>query len=76
VGWAQAFIVLDVRALSVRKWGQPADFGNLYGSVTGWFFEIGRQSPFSPQTKRGGAGDAEFSTSVRRSETTLLELGS
>ena len=46
-GWAQASIVLDDRAVSVRKWGQPADFGDRCEAATGSFFEIGRQSPFS-----------------------------
>ena len=54
---------LQAEARSTRgqkQWGQPADFGDRCGSATGSFFEIGRQSPFSPQTKTCPAGDAEF----------------
>ena len=43
-----------------RNAGQPADFGDRCESATGWFFEIGRQSPFSSQAKTRPAGDAEF----------------
>jgi hypothetical protein len=31
---------------ALEKWGQPADFGELFETVRVPLFEIGRQSPF------------------------------